>query len=153
MRRSFLMTSLIMSSFALSSCGVHKVVTVPVKGVYETTKFVGKTAVGGTKLVGKTAVGGTKLVGKTVVGGTKMVGEGLWATGKGIYYIGSVPVKVTNAALDTSAKVLTITTQAVDLTGKVVTVSRDIQAARLDAELAGLKTAKNVLSVLVDVAR
>lgn len=131
MRRSIFVPGLAIMCLTLSSCGVHKVVTVPAKGVYNTTKFVGKTAVGGTKLIGK----------------------GLWATGKGVYYIGTVPVKITDAALDTTAKVLTITTQAVDLTGSVVTVSRNVAAARLDAELAGLKTAKNVLSVVVDVAK
>ena len=131
MRKSITITTLLIASFGLSSCGVHKIVTVPVKGVYETTKFVGKTA----------------------VGGTKMVGKGLWATGKGVYYVGTVPVKVTNAALDTTAKLLTVTTQAVDAAGSVVTVSRDIAATRLDAELAGLKTAKNILSVMVDVAK
>ena len=131
MRQSLVLTILAIAGFGLSSCGVHKVVTVPVKGAYQTTKFVGKTA----------------------IGGTKMVGKGLWATGKGVYYIGSVPVKVTDAALDTTARVLTITTQAVDLTGEVVTVSRNINAARLETELAGVKTAKNILSVFVDVAR
>lgn len=131
MRRTHFVASITLAAFALSSCGVHKVVTVPVKGAYNTTKFVGKTA----------------------IGGTKMVGKGLWATGKGVYYIGSVPVKITDAALDTTAKVLTITTQAVDLTGKVVTVSRNVNAARLEAELSSLKTATNILSVFVDVAR
>jgi hypothetical protein len=131
MRRSLLISALAIAAFGLSSCGIHKVVTVPAKGVYHTTKFVGKTAVGGTKFVGKS----------------------LWATGKGVYYVGTVPVKITNAALDTTAKVLTITTQAVDLTGSVVTVSRNVAASRLDAELAGLKTAKNILSVVVDAAR
>jgi len=126
----------------LSGCGVHKVVTVPAKGVYETTKFAGKTVVGATKLTGKAAVGTTKVVGK-----------GLWATGKGVYYIGSVPVKITDAALDTSVKVLTITTQMVDLSGKVVQVSRNISAMQLDAELAKVKTATNILSVVVDVAK
>jgi len=147
------MTTLLIASFGLSSCGVHKIVTVPVKGVYETTKFVGKAAVDTTMFVGEAAVGTTKFVGETAIDGTKMVGKGLWATGKGVYYIGTVPVKITNAALDTSAKVLTLTTQAVDAAGSVVTVSRDIAALRLDAELAGLKTAKNILSVIVDVAQ
>jgi len=130
MRTSVTLTTLLIASLGLSSCGVHKIVTVPAKGVYETTKFVGKAAVGTTKLVGK----------------------GLWATGKGVYYVGTVPVKVTNAALDTTAKVLTVTTQAVDTAGSVVTLSKDIAATRLDAELAGIKTAKNILSVVVDVA-
>lgn len=130
-----------MLGMLLSGCGVHKVVTVPAKGVYETTKFAGKTTVGATKLTGKAALGTTK-----------MVGKGVWATGKGIYYIGSVPIKITDAALDTSAKVLTVTTQMVDLTGSVVSVSRDISAMQLDAELQNIKRAKNIISVFVDVA-
>ena len=142
MRKSVTLSTLLIGSMGLSSCGVHKVVTIPAKGVYETTKFVGKAAVGTTKFVGKTAIGGTK-----------MIGEGLWTTGKGVYYVGTVPVKVTNAALDTTAKVLTVTTQAVDTAGSVVTVSKDIAAMRLDAELAGIRTAKNILSVVVDVAK
>lgn len=131
MRKLTILAGLSVGAFLLSGCGVHKVVTAPVKGAYNTTKFVGKTTVGTTKLVGK----------------------GLWATGKGVYYIGSVPVKITDKALDTTAKVLTITTQMVNLSGDVVSVSRNINAARLDAELAGLKSAKNILSVFVDVAR
>ena len=141
MRAMKFVTLSTISSLVLSGCAIHKVVTVPAKGVYETTKFVGKAAVGTTKFVGKTAIDGTK-----------MVGKGLWATGKGVYYVGTVPVKVTNAALDTTAKFLTVTTQAVDAAGSVVTVSKEIAATRLDAELAGLKTAKNILSVIVDVA-
>lgn len=142
MRKSLFILGMAAAGLCLSSCGVHKVVTVPAKAAVGTTKFVGKAAVGTTKVVGKTAVGGTK-----------MVGKGMWATGKGVYYVGSVPVKVTDAALSTTSRMLSITYQVVDLTGKVVSVSRVINSARLDAELAGLKTAKNVLSVVVDVAR
>ena len=141
MRNSLFITTLAIAGLSLSACGVHKVVTVPAKAAVGTTKFVGKAAVGTTKVVGKTAVGGTK-----------MVGKGLWATGKGVYYVGSVPVKITDAALTTTARLLSITTQVVDLTGSVVTVTRTVNATRLEAELAGLKTATNVLSVVVDVA-
>lgn len=119
---------------ALSGCAVArttgKVVSAPVKGAYHVTKFAGK----------------------TVYGTGKVVGKGLIATGKGVYYIGSVPVKITDAALDTSIKVLTVTTQMVDLTGSVVTTSRQISAAQLDAELAMIKRSKNILSVIVDAA-
>jgi hypothetical protein len=141
MRKSIFITTLTISAFALSSCGVHKVVTVPAKAAIGTTKFVGKAAVGTTKVVGKTAIGGTKLVGK-----------GALAAGKGVYYVGSVPVKITDAALTTTSRLLSITYQVVDLTGKVVTVSRVVNSARLDAELAGLKTATNIVSVIVDIA-
>lgn len=91
-----------------------------------------------------------KTVGRGVVGTTKFVGKGAYATGKGIYYIGSVPVKITDKALDTTTKVLVLTTTMVDLTGKVFTVSRHIKAAQLDAELVGLRTAKNIVSVVID---
>ena len=153
MRSTKIIIATAMAATVLSGCGVHKVVTVPAKGVYKTTKFAGKTAVGATKLTGKTAVGATKLTGKAAVGTTKMVGKGVWATGKGVYYVGTVPVKVTNAALDTSAKVLTVTTQMVDLTGSVVQTSREISAMQLETELKNIKRAKNILSVVVDVAR
>jgi len=94
-----------------------------------------------------------KTVGQGVVGTTKLVGQGAFATGKGVYYVGSVPVKITDKALDTTTKVLTITTQMVDLSGKVITVSRQVQAARLDQELMSLRSASNVLSVVVDAYR
>lgn len=142
-----------LSALVLSGCAVHKVVTVPAKGVYETTKFAGKTVIGAGELTGKAVVGTAELTGKTVVGTTKLVGKGVIATGKGVYYMGTVPVKITDKALDTTAKVLTITTQAVDLSGKVVSVSRDISALQLEQELKNVKRAKNVLSVLVDVAK
>ena len=124
---------LAVAAASLSGCmtvakGTAKAVTLPVKGAYH----------------------GTKAVGKGVIGTTKFVGKSVYATGKGVYYVGMVPVKITDKALDTTSKVLTVTTQAVDLTGKVVTTTRHIQAAQLDAELAGLRTAKNVLSVTVD---
>ena len=117
----------------LSGCmtvakGTAKAVTLPVKGAYH----------------------GTKLVGKGVVGTTKFVGKSVYATGKGVYYVGTVPVKITDKALDTTAKVLSVTTQAVDLTGKVVTTTRQVQAVQLDAELAGIRAAKNILSVTID---
>lgn len=132
--RNFLM--LLASAAMLSGCmtvakGTAKAVTLPVKGVYHGTKFVGKSVVGTTKFAGKT----------------------VYNTGKGIYYVGMVPVKITDKALDMTSKVLTVTTQAVDLTGKVVTTTHTIGRAELDSELAKLRTAKNVISVVVDVLR
>lgn len=105
-----------------------KVAALPFKAAYKTTEIAGKTVYGTGKFMGKSAI----------------------AAGKGIYYVGSVPVKITDKALDTTTKVLTITTQAVDLTGKVITTSRQIQAYELESELFALKGAKNVIGVLVD---
>ncbi len=127
----------------LSACGVAKttgkMAALPFKAVYKTGEFAGKSVIGTTKFAGKTVYGTGEAIGKTV-----------YNTGKGIYYIGSVPVKITDKALDTSSKVLNITTQMVDLSGKAVAVTRQIQAAELNAELKAIRSAANVVSVFVD---
>ena len=129
--RHILMAGL--AAFALSSC-----MTV--------AKTTGKAAA----LPFKAAYHTGRLTGKGVVGTTNFVEKSTFATGKGVYYVGSVPVKITDQALDSSIKVLTVTTQVVDLTGKVVTVSRNIQAAQLDNELMNIRHASNIISVTVD---
>jgi len=98
----------------------------------------------------KAAYKTTEIAGKTVYGTGKFVGKSAFAAGKGVYYVGSVPVKITDKALDTTTKVLTITTQAVDLSGKVITTSRRIQAYELETELLALKSATNIIGVMVD---
>lgn len=134
------------AAFALSGCAVTNaaghVVTAPLKLTAKTTEFAGKGVYGTTKLAGKTVVGTGKLAGRAALG-----------TGKGLYYIGSTPVHIANGALDTSAKVLRVTTQVVDMTGKVVKVSRDIQAFQLENELARYRGALNVMDIAVKVVR
>ena len=138
-----------------SSCGVAKttgkVAALPFKAVYKTGEFATKGVYHTGRFAGKSVYKTGEYTGKGIYHTGKFAGESVIATGKGVYYVGTVPVKVTDKALDTSAKVLTLTTQAVDLTGKVVTVSRRIQASQLDGELAALEGATNVLGVVVDV--
>jgi len=98
----------------------------------------------------KAAYKTTELTGKTIYGTGKFMGKSAFAVGKGVYYVGSVPVKITDKALDTTSKVLSVTTQAVNLSGKVITTTRYIQSAELEGELAALKGATNILSVLID---
>ncbi len=81
---------------------------------------------------------------------TEFAGKTVWATGKGVYYVGSVPVKIADKALDTSAKILTVTILTLDATGKAITVTRQIKAAQLDMELAAIKHTANIVSVTVD---
>ena len=83
---------------------------------------------------------------------TKVAGKTVWTVGKGVYFIGSVPVKITDTALNTTSKVLTVTTQALDATGKVVTMTTQIKAAELNAELAMIERSANIISVFVDTA-
>lgn len=127
----------------LTGCGVAKttgkVAALPFKAVYKTGEFATKGVYGTTKLAGKSVYKTGEFTGKT-----------LYNTGKGVYYVGTVPVKITDKALDTTTKALTVTTKMVDLSGKVVEVSRKIQATELEAELAGIRGAANVLEVMVD---
>jgi hypothetical protein len=131
---------------SLGGCTVAKVTgkaaALPFKAVYKTGEYTTK----GVYYAGKGA--------GTVTYQTGMfAGKGVYYTGKGAYNVASVPVKVTNAALDTSVKVLTVTTQVVDLSGKVVTVSRTLQRSEVDAYVNQARGAANVLDILVDVYR
>ena len=149
MKTKFLMTACIgglLSCSLLSGCTVAKVTgkaaALPFKAVYKTGEFAGK----GVYYTGKGA-------GTAVYQTGMFAGKGVYYTGKGAYNVAKVPVNVTNAALDTSAKVLTVTTQVVDLSGKVVTVSRTLQRSEVDAYVGQAQGATNVVGVLVDVFR
>ncbi len=144
MSRKFINISIaVLAACFLSGCIVAKttgkVAALPFKAAYKTTE-----------LTGKGVVGTGKIAGKTVYGTGKLTGQSLFAVGKGVYYAGSVPVKITDKALDTTTKVLTVTTQAVDLGGKVVTTSRQIQASELETELMAIRSASNILGVMID---
>ncbi len=143
--REFLFSALCATTL-LGGCAVAKttgkIAALPFKAVYKTGEFAGK----GAYYTGKGA-------------GTAVYKTGMFA-GKGVYYTGKtgvavakVPVHVTNAALDTSAKVLTVSTQVVDLSGKVVTVSRNMQRSEVDGYISQASGAANVVGIMVDVFR
>ena len=148
--------TLIISACAVSLSGCQiakttgKVAALPFKAAYKTTEFAGKTVFKTGELAGKSVYYTGKYAGKGVYETGKFAGKSVIAMGKGVYYVGTVPVKITDKALDTTAKVLTVTTQAIDASGKVVTTARQIQAAELNAELAAIKGATNILGVVVD---
>ena len=151
---SFKISTLCILSFSLvglSGCQVAKatgkVAALPFKAVYKTGEIAGKSVYYTGKGVYKTGEFAGKSVYKTGEFAAKSVG----AVGKGVYFMGTVPVKITDKALDTSARVLSLTTRAVDTGGKLLEVTREIQAVELDAELAALKGASNLLGVFVDV--
>jgi len=151
--KRLIMTAII-ATISLGGCAVAKttgaVIAAPIKVVGKTTELTGKGVIGATKLTGKTAFGATKLTGDAIVGTSKLAGKTVVGAGKTIYYIGSTPVHIANGALDTSNKILRVTTQTVDLAGKVASVSRDIQAIHLETELMKYRGAANVLSIAVN---
>lgn len=154
MKPIFKCAALFAAAATLQACGVAKttgkIAALPVKAVYKTGEFAGKSVYHTGRLAGTAVYKTGEFAGKSVYETGKFAGKSVVATGKGIYYLGSVPVKITDKALDTSARVLAVTTEAVDLTGKVVTVTRDIQALELEAELQALKGVSNLLRVFVD---
>ncbi|MBL4854092.1 MAG: hypothetical protein JKY25_07600 [Robiginitomaculum sp.] len=119
-----------------------KVAALPFKTAYKTGELA-------TKGVYYTAKGTGTVAYKTGM----FAGKGVYYTGKGTYAVANVPVKVTNAALDTNIKALTVTTQVVNLSGKVVTVSRTMQRSEVDAYINQARGAANIVSILVDVFR
>lgn len=152
----FLKLSLLVgfSAMVLSGCQIAKttgkVAALPFKAVYKTGEFAGKTVYKTGELAGKSVYYTGKYAGKGVYETGKFAGKTAVAAGKGVYYIGTVPVKITDKALDTTAKVLTVTTQALDVSGKVITTARTIQSVELEAELTAIKGATNILNVVVD---
>lgn len=141
----------------LSGCMVAKatgqVAALPVKAVYKTGEIAGKSVYYTGKFAGQSVYKTGEFAGKSVYHTGKAIGNTALSMGKGVYYMGTVPVKITDKALDTTSKVLTVTTQAADATGKIISTSRQIQSAKLDAELGALQSMSNLLSVVVDVAK
>ncbi|HHL43250.1 MAG TPA: hypothetical protein ENJ42_06515 [Hellea balneolensis] len=136
----------ILGASLVGGCAVAKttgkVAALPFKAAYKTGELTGK----GVYYTGKGA-------GTAVYKTGEYTGKGIYYTGKGAYKTAKVPVTVMNGALDTSAKVLSVTTQMVDLTGKVVTVSRSMQRSEVDGYVAQAQGAANVLSVVIDAVR
>jgi len=155
MKKLLMMTAVM--GLMLGGCAVAKttgaVITAPVKLAGKTVEMTGKGAFGATKLTGQAVAGTGKFAGKTVIGTGKIAGKTVIGATKGVYYMGSTPVHIANGALDTSTKVLRVTTQMVDLSGKVVSVSRDIQAIQLETELMKYRGAANVLKIAVNALR
>lgn len=144
---------------------VYKGAEMGVKGTYYTGKYAAIGSYEGTKLAGKGVyyagkgtydVGafgakGVYYTGKGVVATLEATGNGIEKVGHGVYYIGMVPLKVTNQALNTVEDVLTITVRVVDTAGRVADLTKKIQTIQLDAELAAIRAVPNVLEVLLDV--
>ncbi len=157
-------TALALAGTLLGGCAVAKttgkVAALPFKAAYKTGEIAGKgvyyTGKGAYK-TGEYAAKGLYYTGKgagTVVYKTGMfTGKGVYYTGKGAVAVAKVPIRVTNAALDTTAKFLTVTTQVVDLSGKVVSLSRTVPRAEVDGYISQAKNAANVVGIVVDAFR
>lgn len=150
LRRAVLCLSTI-AVMGLSGCQVAKVTgqvaALPFKAAYKTTELAGKGIYKTGELAGKSVF----YTGKGIYKTGEIAGKSVAAVGKGVYYMGTVPVKITDKALDTTSKILTLTTQAADASGKILEVTRRIQATELEVELTALKGVTNLLGVVVDV--
>jgi len=136
----------------LSGCAVAKttgkVAAAPFKVVGKTAEIAGKSIYYTGKGVAKTG----EYAGKSVY----YTGKGVYKTaefaGKTVYHVGRTPVVITNAALDTTSNVLSVTEQVIDTGGKIYKLSREIPRSELEAYLKAVKAAKNVVDVFIDIA-
>ena len=84
--------------------------------------------------------------------GAKLAGKTVYYTGKGVYQVGKLTVRAADGVLDGTERVLRLTILTADATGAVVRTTREINAAALEAELAALERADNVIEVIVQKA-
>ena len=135
------------AALSLSACSTTgKIVTAPFKVAAKTTEFAGKSVYH----TGRIAAKGTYETGAFAGKSAYYTGKGALAVGEQVYYLGRVPVQITAKALETTTQVLIVTSHVVNLAGNVVMVTKQIQAVQLDAELAAIKGAANVVRVFID---
>lgn len=84
--------------------------------------------------------------------GAKLAGKTVYYTGKGVYQVGKLTVRAADGVLDGTERMLRLTILTADATGAVVRTTREINAAALEAELAALERADNVIEVIVQKA-
>lgn len=140
---------------------VYKGGALGVKGAYQTGKFAavgtyqgGRLVTKGAYEVGELGAKGVyytgKYAGQGVLGTLEMTGNGLVKTGRGLYYLGTVPLKVTESALTTASGVLTVTVRVLDAAGRIVELKKDIEMMALSSEIQLLKSVPNLVDVLLD---
>lgn len=83
--------------------------------------------------------------------GVYITGKGVYKVGEGIYRVGSIPVRLTQRAMNTASDVLLFTTRIADTAGRVVETTRLIRTVELESQLAALKGVRNVIEVIIDV--
>ncbi len=89
---------------------------------------------------------------KTLYGGAKFAGTTVYASGKGVYRVGSLTVRAADGVLDGTERMLRLTILAGDATGAVVRTSRLVSSSALGAELTALEQAGGVVEVIVEPA-
>lgn len=134
--------------------GTYQVGKLTANGAWESGKLAGKGVYYGGKgayEVGEFGAKGVyytgKFAGTSVVNLVEATGVGLTKVGHGVYYLGSVPLKVTDAVLTTAETALDVTVLVVDTAGQVVELRKRIDALALSAELEALKQVPNLLEI------
>jgi hypothetical protein len=126
-------------------------------GSYETAKFTGKGlyyAGKGAYEVGEFGVDAAYTIGKYSVGGVlntmEMAGHGVRKVADGLYYLGSIPVRVTERALNTTDRLLRISVRIVDTAGRIVELAKDVSALQLESELGFLKNIAGIAELVLE---
>lgn len=82
--------------------------------------------------------------------GTKFAGKTVYYTGKGVYQVGKLTVRVADGVLDGTERTLRLIILTADATGAIVRTTREINAAALEAELSALERMEGVIEVIVE---
>lgn len=82
--------------------------------------------------------------------GAKLAGKTVYYTGKGVYQVGKLTVRVADGVLDGTERMLRLTILTADATGSVARSTREIHSTALAAELATLERTEGVIEVLVE---
>lgn len=85
-----------------------------------------------------------------LVGGAKIAGKTVYYTGKGVYQVGKLTVRMADGALDGTERMLRLTILTADASGSVVRTTREIQSTALEAELAALERSQGVVEVIIE---
>jgi len=87
---------------------------------------------------------------KGIWAGAKFAGKTVYYTGKGVYQLGKLTVRIADGVLDGTERTLRLVILTADATGAVIRTTREINAAALEAELAVLERMENVIEVIVE---
>lgn len=81
--------------------------------------------------------------------GAKFAGKTAYHTGRGVWQVGRLTVRVADGVLDGTQEVLMLTVRTVQAGGEVASFSYEIAAISLDEELSSLERNEAVLEVVI----
>jgi hypothetical protein len=80
----------------------------------------------------------------------EMAGNGVRQVARGLYYLGAIPLRMTERLLYAANDVIDITVRVLDTAGRVIELTKRVQALALESELAFLRDVPDLVDILLD---